>query len=268
MATAHPAIETKKASLSIGGSHLLMDVSLRVEESEFVAIIGANGAGKTTLIKCLLGLLKPDAGTIHIMGQSIEKYNRRELAQRIAYVPQLLEASIPFTVLDFVIMGRYAHGGGFSGTDTESRDTAMESLRLAKMESFAGRTLNTLSGGERQKTCIAAALAQQTPILVLDEPSAHLDPRQREEVHELLASIGRNSGISILTITHDLNWASMDYDRIIGMSHGRVILDGPPETCMSTNKLRSVFKVDFNLYPHPETHKPMLIPSTRKEHRP
>jgi len=260
-----PSITIQNLSLSIGKSQLLDDVSLSVGKGERVAIVGSNGAGKTTLLKCLLGLQAADEGGIEIEGDDAKRLSRVEMARRLAYVPQLLESSVPFTVLDFVMMGRYAHEGGFSFRDEDGLAIAQDSLRQIGMESFAGRTISTLSGGERQKICIAAALAQQSPILVLDEPSAHLDPRQREEIHHILCRIGQQRGITILAVTHDLNWAAMDYDRMVGMSGGRVVYDGKPKDFMTSENLRSVFGVEFALHPHPETGKPMVIPSVRKE---
>jgi len=258
-------ITIQNLSLSIGKSRLLDDVSLSVAKGERVAIVGANGAGKTTLLKCLLGLIRPDDGVIEIDGVPSQSYSRPMLARQLAYVPQLLEASVPFSVFDFVMMGRYAHEGGWSLRDDEGVAIAREALRRIGMEHFSQRTMSTLSGGERQKICIAAALAQQAPILVLDEPSAHLDPRQREEVHHILSEIGQEQGMTILAVTHDLNWAAMDYDRMIGMAGGRVVYDGSSESVMTVENLQAVFGVEFALYPHPETGKPMVVTSVRKE---
>ena len=259
------AISIDGLSLSIGKSQLLDNVSLRVKQDSMTAIIGANGAGKTTLLKCLLGLLKPNAGRIEVNGMDVKSYSRTELAHELAYVPQLLEASVPFTVLDFVMMGRYAHEGGFGYRDKDGEKIANTALERVHMSGFAQRTLQTLSGGERQKVCIAAALAQQTPILILDEPSAHLDPRQREEVHSLLTDIAKNDGLSILTVTHDLNWAGIDYDYIFGMKEGRVVTQGSASEVITGESLYALFGVDFTMVPHPETQSPMVIPAIRSE---
>lgn len=261
----HSIISIDQLSLNIGSSRLLDDVSVTVAEGERVAIVGSNGAGKTTLLKCLLGLIRADQGQIDIAGKPMSHYSRSELARKLAYVPQLLEASVPFTVLDFVMMGRYAHETGWSLGDEEGLRVAEQALQQIGMAHFSKRTISTLSGGERQKICIAAALAQQSPILVLDEPSAHLDPRQRQEVHRILSDIGEKQQLTILAVTHDLNWAAMDYDRMIGMSAGRVVFDGTPEQLMTTEKLHTIFGIDFALSPHPGTGKPMVIPSVRKE---
>jgi len=264
VATRPYAIDIQNLTLRIGEDFLLDDVSLSVAQGERVAIVGANGAGKTTLVKCLLGLVKPDAGVIEVNGKISAAYSRQELARQLAYVPQLLEASVPFTVMDFLMMGRYAHEGGFSLADDEGMGVARGALDRIDMAGFAQRTIQTLSGGERQKICIAAALVQQSPILILDEPSAHLDPRQREDVHEILADVAQSDSLTLLTVTHDLNWAAMDFDRMIGMSGGRVVRSGDPETLMTPENLRAIFDAEFFLYPHPETGNPMVIPSTRK----
>jgi len=255
-----PAIRVEKLTLSRGGGRLLDDVSLTVGSGERVAIVGPNGAGKTTLLKCLLGLQRPDAGKVEVFGQPIGRYGRRELARQLSYVPQLLEASVPFTVLDFLMMGRYAHSGGFSNQDREGYRIARQALERIGMTRFAERVISTLSGGERQKICIAAALAQQAPVMVLDEPSAHLDPRQREEIHHILCEIGRMDGITILVVTHDLNWVAMDYDRMVGMAAGAVVADESPESFMSVETLERVFETRFLMHDHPETGRAIVIP--------
>jgi len=259
------AIHIENVSLKLGGSQILGDVSLRVGRGESVAVIGSNGAGKTTLLKCLLGLLKPDSGTIKVNGKLTSEYTRPELARQLAYVPQLLEASVPFTVLDFVMMGRYAYEDGFACGDRDGQAIAEQALERVNMSHFSKRTIQTLSGGERQKICVAAALAQQAPILILDEPSAHLDPRQREEVHGLLSEIAESDGLSVLSVTHDLNWAAMNFDYIFGMSQSRVVVEGTPDALMTQENLHKVFGVNFSLMPHPQTGKPMVIPAVREE---
>ena len=259
------ALHIKNVSLSIWGTPLLQDVTLTVKRGQSVAIIGANGAGKTTLLKCLLGLMKPDSGEIFVNGKLTSEYSRPALARQLAYVPQLLEASVPFTVLDFVMMGRYAYEDGFAFGDREGLSIAKESLERVNMSHFSQRTIQTLSGGERQKICVAAALAQRAPILILDEPSAHLDPRQREEIHAILSEIARSDGLSVLTVTHDLNWAAMNYDYIFGMNRSRLVTHGTPEELMTQENLHSIFGVNFSLIPHPETGKPIVIPSVGKE---
>lgn len=250
-------------SLSIDESKLLENVSLKVKRGSMTAILGANGAGKTTVLKCLLGLLKPSTGCIKVNGRNVKTYSRTELAHELAYVPQLLNASVPFTVLDFVMMGRYAHEGGFGYRDEEGETIAQGALERVSMSEFSHRSIQTLSGGERQKVCIAAALAQQAPILILDEPSSHLDPRQREEVHLLLTKISKSDGLSVLTVTHDLNWVAMDYDYVFGMKGGSVVTEGTVSEVLTREGLYSLFGTDFTMVPHPDTESQMVIPAAR-----
>lgn len=253
----HPAIRAEGLTLSRGGNRLLAGVSLAVDARSRVAIVGPNGAGKTTLLKCLLGLQRADSGTIEVFGKPLGRYSRRDLARRISYVPQLLEASISFTVLDFLIISRYAHGSRRSVDEVRIARRALERIG---MEGFGERVVATLSGGERQKICVAAALAQEAPVMVLDEPSAHLDPRHREEIHHILCEVSRLDGITILVVTHDLNWAAMDYDRMIGMCGGTVVADGAPAEFMSAGTLEQIFSTPFLIHPHPETGEAIVIP--------
>jgi len=251
-------------TLSIGKSQLLNGVSMDVEKGSMTAIVGANGAGKTTLLKCLLGLLKPTSGSISVNSKEVNSYSRTALAHELAYVPQLLEASVPFTVLDFVMMGRYSYEGGFGYRDKEGEKIAQLALERVNMWHFSQRSLQTLSGGERQKVCIAAALAQQSKILILDEPSAHLDPRQRESVHGILTDIAKEDDLSILTVTHDLNWVAMDFDYIYGMKDGRVVTKGGAHEVINSESLYTLFGTEFTVIPHPETQSPLVIPTVRR----
>ncbi|MBT8043571.1 MAG: ABC transporter ATP-binding protein, partial [Verrucomicrobiae bacterium] len=132
------------------------------------------------------------------------------------------------------------------------------------IQHLENQIMSTLSGGERQKVNIAAALAQQTPVLVLDEPSAHLDPRQRESIQQLLGEIGRKNKTTILTVTHDLNWAAMDFDRIIGMNEGRIIQDDKPSMFMTTENLERIFGAQWAVQSHPESGHPYILPTQHR----
>lgn len=257
------SIAIDRVSLSIGQSQLLDDISIKVRQGSMTAIIGANGAGKTTVLKCLLGLVQPSSGCVEVNGKDVNLYSRVDLARELAYVPQLLNSSVPFTVLDFVMMGRYAHEGGFRYKDKDGEMVAMEALQRVNMSKFSDRELQTLSGGERQKVCLAAALAQESKILILDEPSAHLDPRQCEEVHQLLTGVAESSGLTILTVTHDLNWAAMDYDYVFGMKDGRVVAEGLASEVITGDGLRALFGVDFTIVSHPDIERGMVVPTVR-----
>jgi iron complex transport system ATP-binding protein len=257
------AIEINALSLSIGQRRLLDAVTLHAGAGERIAIVGPNGAGKTTLLRLLLGLIPSEKGRIKLGGTALTSLSRREIARLIGYVPQQLADDIPFTVLEFIMMNRYAHAqsGGIIPRDRDGEKIARQSTERTGIQHLENQTMSTLSGGERQKVNIAAALAQQTPLLVLDEPSAHLDPKQRESIQRLLSEIGRKSNTTILTVTHDLNWAAMDFDRIIGMAHGRVIADDTPSRFMTAENLHSIFDADWTIQPHPQSGCPMVLPT-------
>ena len=264
-----PIIQASDLNLRIGSTQLLDDASLAISTGERVAIVGPNGAGKTTLIRCLLGLTQPDSGRIEINSRALAELSHTELARQVSYVPQQLAERISFTAMEFISMSRYAYGGGggrgaragFKQADEEGMEATEQAIELTGIGHLRHQALSTMSGGERQKVSIAAALAQQTPTLILDEPSAHLDPKQRDIIHGLLAKITREQNISLIVITHDLNWASADFDRIIGMKAGQTMVDAQADAFMQKQTLMDIFDADWLLHPHPESGRPMVLPS-------
>jgi ABC-type cobalamin/Fe3+-siderophores transport system ATPase subunit len=264
-----PIIQASDLNLRIGSTQLLDDASLAISTGERLAIVGPNGAGKTTLIRCLLGLTQPDSGSIKINGRPLAELSHTELARQVSYVPQQLAERISFTAMEFISMSRYAYGGGggrgaragFKQADEEGVEATEQAIELTGIGHLRHQALSTMSGGERQKVSIAAALAQQTPTLILDEPSAHLDPKQRDIIHGLLAKITREQNISLIVITHDLNWASADFDRIIGMKAGQTMVDAQADAFMQKQTLMDIFDADWLLHPHPESGRPMVLPS-------
>ena len=263
-----PIIQASDLNLRIGSTQLLDDASLAISTGERVAIVGPNGAGKTTLIRCLLGLTQPDSGRIEINSRALAELSHTELARQVSYVPQQLAERISFTAMEFISMSRYAYGGGggrgaragFKQADEEGMEATEQAIELTGIGHLRHQALSTMSGGERQKVSIAAALAQQTPTLILDEPSAHLDPKQRDIIHGLLAKITREQNISLIVITHDLNWASADFDRIIGMKAGQTMVDAQADAFMQKQTLMDIFDADWLLHPHPESGRPMVLP--------
>jgi len=256
-------IQASGLNLRIGASQLLANASLSVSPGERLAIVGPNGAGKTTLIRCLLGFITPDKGSIELNRCPLSQISRTELARQIGYVPQQLAERISFTASEFINMSRYAHGGGagMMQSDDQGNQAIENAIELTGISHLRQQTLSTMSGGERQRVSIAAALAQQTPILILDEPSAHLDPKQRELIHELLTKIAKDRAMTLMVITHDLNWASSDFDRIIGMRDGQTLVDAEPSAFMQKQTLMDIFDAELLLHPHPESGRPMVLPT-------
>lgn len=250
-------IRASGLGLDIGPATLLDEACLEARAGERIAIVGPNGAGKTTLIRCLLGLIRPDRGDIAIRGCPIAKLNRTGLARLVSYVPQQLPERISFTAAEFIAMSRFAHGNEAK----PSTQTAVEhTMELTGTRHLADQPLSTMSGGERQQVSIAAALAQHSPVMILDEPSAHLDPRQRDLVHRLLQRVSEENRITLIVITHDLNWASSGFDRIIGMRQGQTLVDADPGAFMCGEVLQKIFNAGWLLHPHPESGRPMVLP--------
>ena len=214
----NPVLEITNFSFRIGAKKILRDVTFSVAKGEYLSIVGPNGAGKTTLLKCIDRIHRGGSGQIAVYGRPLESYRQRDLARHLSYVPQADGRVFPFTVEQFVLMGRYPHLNAFSSIAHEDRKTVLEVMERARISPFAHRRLDTLSGGERQKVYIAAALAQGAQVLLLDEPTTFLDYRHQAEIRDLLAEINRNSGVTIVAVTHDVNRAAMDSHRIVALS--------------------------------------------------
>lgn len=243
---------------------VLRGVELCVREGERVALIGPNGSGKSTLLKCAMGLLRFSAGTVSVAGRDVRAYNMRQLAGRIAYVPQAGDGGLPFRVRDFVLMGRYSHRSWMGAASAEDGMAVEKALELTGTTRFADRIHATLSGGERQKVMLAAALAQESPLLLLDEPSAFLDPGHKFEIDRILREVNESRGVTILAATHDLNRAVLGHERIIGLREGRVVCDAPSGEALTDEILRTLFATDFATVSHPETGERMILPKAVK----
>jgi iron complex transport system ATP-binding protein len=245
---------------AVPGRRLLDAVSFTVGAGERFAIIGPNGAGKSTLLKVLCRILISAAGVVRWSGRPLPELGQKDLARLVAYVPQALLHPEGFTVREFVLMGRYPHLSPFSNPRAHDWQVVDRTLDLTGMADFSGRILSTLSGGEQQKVMIAAALAQEARVLLLDEPTAHLDPLQQEQIYSLLESVHQRQGLTLLEVTHDVNRAGLGHDRILGLRDGRVVFLGPPEEFMQPEALHRIYGKVFQLAPHPLTGRPMVLP--------
>ena len=232
----------------VAGRAILGEVGLELGAKECLAVVGPNGAGKTTLLKIMAGLLAPSRGEGIWESTSYNEISRKNLARRISYVPQSRPLRVPLTVEHLVLLGRYPYLSAFrlapSATDYQ---VVTESLELAGMEALRHRKLETLSGGERQSAYIEAALAQQAEVLILDEPTAYLDPRHQRDVAALLLRLKRERGLTILVATHDLNFASLIADRILALRGGRVVACEPPADFLQPKLLMDVFDAPFTV---------------------
>lgn len=232
-------LSTHKVSVQVAEKTLLHEVSFAVEKGRHLALIGANGAGKSTLMRVLLGITSSSCkviGTVALLGRDLRTLSRKEIASSVAYVPQLLEMEVPYTVREFITMGRYV----FSSKSTEVVDRVMQVVGVTE---FAERSVSTLSGGERQRVCIAAALAQEAPIILLDEPLAHLDPGQRIEVQRTLRKVGEMA--TLIVVTHDIHWVKRDFTHVVALKDGRLVFDGNHHELVRKEVMRDLFGVDL-----------------------
>jgi len=255
------AIDVRDFSFRIGAAEILRKVSFSVEEGEYLAIVGPNGAGKTTLVKCLDRIYTGGTGEIEVFGRPLASYRQKELARRISYVPQAEGDVGPFTVEQFVLMGRYPHLSPFATVRREDRRLVREMLETTAIAQFADRRLSTLSGGERQKVYIAAALAQGADVLLLDEPTTFLDYHHQAAVRDLLSALNKQSGVTVVTVTHDLNHAVLEADRIVALREGAVVFSGPPAEIMDEQVLARIYETPFVLVDHPQSDVPVIVPS-------
>lgn len=256
---AYPRPERRRA-----GRFAFEALSFTVEPGEMFGVIGPNSAGKTSLLRLLTRVLEPARGRIRLEGRSVADIPRRELARRVAVVPQDAPRPFPFTVEQLVLMGRYPHGPGrFFETDADA-GVAREAMAATGTLALAPLPLDQLSGGERQRALLARALAQEPRLLVLDEPTSHLDLRYQAETAELLRGLNRARGVTILLVSHDLNLAAELCDRLLLLHEGRVARVGTPAEVLEAPLLEHVFGCRVVVDKSP-TGRPMVQPSWRAE---
>jgi iron complex transport system ATP-binding protein len=253
-------IEIVGFSFSISNRSILKDISFSVKEGEYISIVGPNGAGKTTLLKCLDRIYKGGSGDIRIAGKPLDKYSQKELAQKLSYVPQADGRILPFTVYEFVMMGRYPHLSPFSLPGKRDEEAVHDALEITGIAEFSERLLPTLSGGERQKVFIAAALAQGAKVLLLDEPTTFLDPKHQADVHRLLERANREHGFTVLSVTHDINNAILTSRRILALKDGAVVFCGLTDKFMNNEILNKIYEKSFLFVKHPQTGKTLTVP--------
>ena len=240
-----------------GPRRVLHGCDLELHSGELIAVVGPNGAGKTTLLRVLAGLIHPTRGSVTLDGRALAAMPRRELARRIAVVPQVLETLFPFTVREIVSLGRTAHLdllGRLGPGDVEAVDRALATLDLAAL---SDRRIDTLSGGERQRTVLAMALAQQTEVLLLDEPTVHLDPSHQVATLELVSRMATDRGALCLAVLHDLNLASSFASRVVVVADGRIVRSGSPAETLTAAVVSSVFGDALTVVPG---ERPAVLP--------
>lgn len=240
---------------------LVLDrVSFSVEPGTIVGLLGPNGSGKTTLLRLLSGMLVPTSGQVLLGDTPIASISRRALARQIAVVPQDTHTTFDFSVLDMVLMGRYPHLGAFELEGADDVRLAREALAATGTLPLETRAFSTLSGGERQRVVIAGALAQASSALLLDEPTASLDPGYQLAIASLLAQITRDLGTTIVVSTHDLNLAASICSRIVMIRHGRIVAAGPTADTLTAEHLRTLYGVESDVHFHEQAGHLTVVP--------
>jgi len=256
-----PALEIDSLSFSLRGVPILRDISVRIGVGETWSIVGPNGAGKSSLLKCLMRIQTGWKGQARLFGRSLKSYSPRKLARLMAYVPQAGgDHGFPYTVREFVRMGRYPYTGPFGSAHPGDSSAVDEALERASVASLSHRRLHTLSGGERQKAFIAAALAQDAKVLLLDEPTAFLDYRHQAEVASILHTINRESDTTIVTVTHDVNAAILTGGHVLALRRGAVAWCGPSEAMADERRLGQIFDAVFRFLDDPVTGLRLVAP--------
>lgn len=251
-------LEVQNITISYGVREVVADISFTLQNGEILAIVGANGAGKTTLLSTLNGGLPVSKGKILLDRRSLKDYSRREMAQKITVVAQENETKFPVTVVEFVLAGRFAHGGVFGWETPRDLDVAKRALQMCDLENYESRLMNELSGGERQRVVLARALATEAKILLLDEPTANLDLAHQALMLRLVRERCRSYESSAVIITHDLNLASEFASKILLLKRGKTIAIGKPEEVLTSKNLQEVLEIGVLLDAHPQSGKPRI----------
>jgi len=260
---AEPAIVARNLHFTYGRAPVLDDVSLTLEAGEILGVIGPNGSGKSTLLRLLSGVLRPASGAVRVRGRSVADYSARELGTLIAVVPQDTLIEFPFSVTEVVLMGRSPHLGGFAFEGNRDLAVAHDAMRRTGVLDLARRSIHELSGGERQRVILARALAQEAPILLLDEPGAFLDIRHVVEIYDLLQDLKRE-GRSVLTVLHDLNLAALYCERVALLKGGRLVRVGLPAEVITYGAVTEVYGTEVYVAVNDVTGAVNVLPLSRE----
>lgn len=229
---------------------VIRGVSLRLAPGRFYGLIGPNGCGKSTLIDLMVGHLRPDAGTIRFAGSELAAYSRKALARQLALVPQNFYINFPFTVQEVVMMGRYPHMARFARPSAADAQIVAAVMATTGITDFAGRSIARLSGGERQRVVAARALAQDTPVLIMDEPTSNLDINHSLALLALVKDSVAKQGKTAVAVLQDLNLAALFSDELVLMKAGRIMAVGPVAEVLTSANIRAVFEVDARVAPN------------------
>jgi len=252
-------LSTEELGISYGDIEIVKGLNLEIPEGKITTIIGANGCGKSTILKTMSRILEAKTGNVYLDGKAIHQTPTKEIAKKMAILPQTPEAPNGLTVAELVSYGRFPHQKGFGRLTEADHHIIRWAIDVTGMSAFYERPIEALSGGQRQRVWIAMALAQETDLLLLDEPTTYLDLAHQLEVLQLLERLNREQNRTIVMVIHDLNHAARFADHMVAINSGKIIKEGPPSKVMTPQVLKDVFNIDAEIVADPRTGKPVCI---------
>lgn len=253
-------LEIISLTAGYGERQVLKGLSFKVRRGEVIALIGPNGAGKTTLVRVISGVLAPQSGQIRLNGRDARRMSPAERAACLAVVPQARDLPADFTVWQTVLLGRTPYLGWLGQASPKDLQRVQWSLERTRLTGIAGRRVGELSGGEQQRVLLARALAQDTPVLLLDEPTSHLDLQHQSLLLNLVAELARDQGLAVLMAVHDLNLAALYADQVALLAGGELQAFGRPQEVLTSGLLGSVYQIPIKIVPHPDYGTPLILP--------
>lgn len=261
-------LSAEQLGVSYGDVDIVEGLNLKIPEGKITTIIGPNGCGKSTILKTMSRILEPKSGAVYLDGKAIHKTSTKEIAKKMAILPQTPEAPSGLTVSELVSYGRFPHQRGFGHLTDEDRRMIDWAIEVTGMMPFYERPIEALSGGQRQRVWIAMALAQGTDLLLLDEPTTYLDLAHQLEVLKLLDKLNKEEKRTIVMVIHDLNHAARFAHYMVALNSGKIIKEGNPNEVMTAPILRDVFHIDAEVVRDPRTGKPVCITYDLAEEKP
>ncbi len=252
-------LSTEKLDISYDRRPIVENLNLSIPEGKITTLIGPNGCGKSTILKTLARIHFPNAGSVYLDGKSIHTQSTKEVAKKLAILPQTPTAPSGLTVEELVAFGRFPHQRGFGKLTAEDRQIVQWALEVTNMKFFKEHPIDALSGGQRQRVWIAMALAQHTQLLLLDEPTTYLDLTHQLEILQLLDRLNKEEGRTIVMVIHDLNHAARFAHHMIAVRNGKIMCEGSPDEVMTKPNLKKVFHIDAEIMRDPRTNKPMCL---------
>jgi iron complex transport system ATP-binding protein len=256
-------LEIQSLSVYYGDRQILYDLDLSVRSGEILAVVGPNGAGKSTLIRASSGVLRPAHGSVVVNGQDLARLNDIQRARRLAVVPQNNQLPKAFSVYQTVLLGRTPYLNWLGHTGPSDHAITQQALEQTQMSAFENRLVGDLSGGERQRVLLARALAQNAPLLLLDEPTTYLDLQHQSSLLNLVRKLSQEKRLAVLIVLHDLNLAALYADRVALLVDGKLEAMGNPEQVLTSEMLSAVYHVPVHVIPHPDYGTPLVLPDGR-----